>query len=174
MNKFMEEKTALRNEAMEMVLPRFNAAFAEALKVPHNNEWYIPVDMGEGKPSFIKVVMSVPEWVDTEKRPAFDFDTCVAKAEQKYLDNEAKRAANAEKRANATSREKVDNTVYDAKVLEYFAEHLEATTAKDFYEAHEWDEGETKGKLISALTRLSREGKIVCVPDKPANKWILA
>lgn len=174
MNKFMEEKTALRNEAMEMVLPRFNAAFAEALKIPHNNEWYIPVDMGEGKPSYIKVVMSVPEWVDTENRPAFDFDTCVAKAEQKYLDNEAKKAANAEKRANATPREKVDNTAFDAKVLEYFAEHLEPVTAKDFYEAHEWDEGETKGKLVSALTRLNRARKIAVMPDKPANKWILA
>ena len=159
MNKFMEEKATLRKEAMEMILPRFNSAFTEALKVPHNNEWYIPVDMGEGKPCFVKVVMSVPEWVSTENRPAFDFDTCVAKAEQLYLSKEATKAANAEKRANATPREKVDNTAYDAKV---------------FYEAHEWDEGETKGKLISALTRMSREGKIVCVPDKPANKWILA
>lgn len=174
MNKFMEEKATLRKEAMEMILPRFNSAFTEALKIPHNNEWYIPVDMGEGKPRFVKVVMSVPEWVSTENRPAFDFDTCVARAERLYLNKEAEKAANAEKRANATPREKVDNTAYDAKVLEYFAEHLEPTTAKDFYEAHEWDEGETKGKLISALTRLSREGKIVCVPDKPANKWILA
>ena len=66
MNKFMEEKAQIRNEAMEMILPRFNSAFTEALKVPHNNEWYIPVDMGEGKPCYIKVVMSVPEWVGTE------------------------------------------------------------------------------------------------------------
>lgn len=50
MNKFMEEKATLRNEAMEMILPRFNSAFTEALKVPTTTNGIFPLIWEKASP----------------------------------------------------------------------------------------------------------------------------
>ena len=89
------------------------------------------------------------------------------------------KAENAKKRAERSENpvsKKVDNTAYDAKVLSFLSEHEEPISVADFFNAHEWDEEnkETKGKLISALSRLNKEGKVNKIDGKPSAKWTIA
>lgn len=62
------------------------------------------------------------------------------------------------------------------RFFSFLSEHEEPISAADFFEAHEWDEEnkETKGKLISALSRLNKEGKVNKIDGKPSAKWTIA
>lgn len=176
----IEEMNAIRSAARETVVPTLVEAFEKKgmkiTKIPHENTWYVELDMGENMPTHAKITLGIPTWTSTEKVPAFNLETAIAKAEADFAAKEEKKAANAAKRAERAANPKparVDNTAYDAKVLEYLGAHEEPISAADLFAAHEWDEEnkETKGKLISALSRLAKENKVENVKDKSKSYW---
>lgn len=175
----IEEMNAIRSTFREPVVAQLENTFPGLVRIPHTNDFYIPTGAPEGQPQYVKLSVGVPAWIGTEKSPAFSIESATQKAEADFAEKEAKKEENAKKRAersaNPVSR-KVDNTAYDAKVVSFLSEHEEPISAADLFAAHEWDEEnkETKGKLISALARLNREGKVNKIDGKPSAKWAIA
>lgn len=173
----IEEMNALRAQYREPVIETLEATFPDRIRrVPHTNDLYLMTNAPDGHPQEVKISVGVPIWIDTEKTKAFCYEDAVAKAEAEFAEKEAKKAENAKKRSETPVSKKVDNTAYDAKVLSFLSEHEEPISVADLFSAHEWDEEnkETKGKLISALSRLNREGKVNKIDGKPSAKWTVA
>ena len=176
----INEMNALRAQYREPVIDTLMNTFPGLIRrVPHTNDLYIMTNAPEGHPQEVKISVGVPAWIGTEKSPAFSIDATIAKAEADFAEKEAKKAENAKKRAERSANpvsKKVDNTAYDAKVISFLSEHEEPITVADLFGAHEWDEEnkETKGKLISALSRLNKEGKVNKIDGKPSAKWTIA
>ena len=170
----IEEMNALRAQYREPIIETLEATFPGLIRrVPHTNDLYIMTNAPEGHPQEVKISVGVPLWISTDKTKAFCYEDAVAKAEAEFAEKEAKKA---EKRSENPASKKVDNTAYDAKVLSFLSEHEEPISVADFFDAHEWDEEnkETKGKLISALSRLNKEGKVNKIDGKPSAKWTIA
>ena len=162
----IEEMNALRAQYREPIIETLEATFPGLIRrVPHTNDLYIMTNAPEGHPQEVKISVGVPLWISTDKTKAFCYEDAVTKAEAEF----------AERSENPVSK-KVDNTAYDAKVLSFLSEHEEPISVADFFDAHEWDEEnkETKGKLISALSRLNKEGKVNKIDGKPSAKWTIA
>lgn len=175
----IEEMNQIRSTFREPVVAQLETAFPNIIRIPHTNDFYIPTYAPDNQPQYVKLSVGVPAWIGTEKSPAFSIDATIAKAEADFAEKEAKKAENAKKRAERSANpvsKKVDNTAYDAKVLSFLSEHEEPISVADLFNAHEWDEEnkETKGKLISALARLNKEGKVNKIDGKPSAKWATA
>lgn len=175
----IEEMNAIRAQYREPIIETLEATFPNIIRIPHTNDFYIPTGAPNNQPQYVKLSVGVPAWIGTEKSPAFSIDATIAKAEADFAEKEAKKAENAKKRAERSANpvsKKVDNTAYDAKVLSFLSEHEEPISVADLFNAHEWDEEnkETKGKLISALARLNKEGKVNKIDGKPSAKWATA
>ena len=176
----IEEMNALRAQYREPIIETLEATFPGLIRrVPHTNDLYIMTNAPEGHPQEVKISVGVPLWISTDKTKAFCYKDAVTKAEAEFAEKEAKKAENAKKRAERSENpvsKKVDNTAYDAKVLSFLSEHEESISVADLFNAHEWDEEnkETKGKRISALSRLNKEGKVNKIDGKPSAKWTIA
>lgn len=172
----LTEMNAIRAAVREPVADILTATIPNLVRIPHENEFYLASTTPEGTPCYVKITVGVPNWYDTAKTEAFNLEARIAKAEADYADKEKRKAeAEAKKSENGEPAErKVDNTAYDAKVLNFLREHEEAISAADLYTAHEWDmdNKETKGKMISALSRLAKADKVSKIANKGAALWI--
>lgn len=170
----INEMNAIRSNARNQVVSVLNDNFLGIKHVPHTNEYYIETEVeGVEAPVYVKIVPSVVAWETSGNVKAFDFEERCAEVEKEWQEKEARKAERAEKKSNAP--EKVDNTAYDLKVLGYVASLAEPATCADIYEMNEWDAGETKGKLASALGRLRKDGKVAQEIGKDKKKvWKIA
>ena len=171
----MTEMNAIRNAVRAPFVEKIVEAFPEAVNLMGANDYVIPTVTPDGEPCCVKISISVPTWFDTEKRKGFHLEDAIANAQAEFEQAEARKAENAMKRAKraASPKEKVDNTAYDALVIERLAEVGEPITCADLYERYEW-EG-SKQKLSTALGRIAKTGAITAeVNDKKRKEWHMA
>lgn len=173
----IEELNAIRAAVREPVADILTACIPNLVRIPHENEFYLPSTTPDGTPCYVKIAIGVPDWYNTAKREAFSLTERIEKAEADFNERERKKAeakAKKDEKGENETTSRVDNTEYDEKVLSYLREHTEAISAADLYEAHEWDldNKETKGKMISALSRLAKANKVSKIASRGASLWL--
>ena len=173
----IEELNTIRAAVREPVADILTACIPNLVRIPHENEFYLPSTTPDGTPCYVKIAIGVPNWYDTAKTEAFSLTERIEKAEADFNEKERKKAeaeAKKSEKGETETTSRVDNTEYDEKVLSYLREHTEAISAADLYEAHEWDldNKETKGKMISALSRLAKANKVSKIASRGASLWL--
>lgn len=170
----IEELNAIRAAVREPVADILTACIPNLVRIPHENEFYLPSTTPDGTPCYVKIAIGVPNWYDTAKTEAFSLTERIEKAEADFNEKERKKTEAEAKKGETETTSRVDNTEYDEKVLSYLREHAEAISAADLYEAHEWDldNKETKGKMISALSRLAKANKASKIASRGASLWL--
>lgn len=148
----IEEMNAIRAEVRNTVLPTFLSAFPTAVNVPGTNDYYVAV--GD---KYVKFGLTVAQWYDTNSKPAFNLKNTIDEATIKLADKEARRVEreNRPKKSSAP----VDHTDFDNAVYAALSTMSEPMPVKEFYDACDWPEEFTKGKVVVALRRLIESGR---------------
>lgn len=147
----IEEQNAIRTAARNEFLPRFEAAFPEAVRIPRTSLYYL-----KGTNEWLTVEIKVPT-INGRTRNGngdeFDLNAVIEKA----------------------NTEPIDHTDFDNEVWAKLAGVAEPTELKAFFTANEWDKGITQQKVMSALRRLREDGRVESIEgDKNKKLWKVA
>lgn len=169
----INEVNEIRAAVREPIADILTATIPNLVRIPHENEFYLPSTTPDGTLCYVKITIGVPNWYNTAKTEAFNLDARIAKAEAEYADKEQRKAEAKKSEKSETANRKVDNTAYDEKVWNFLNEHEEPISAADLYTAH-WDitSTETKGKMVSALSRLAKADRVSKIVNNGASLWI--
>lgn len=167
----IEEQNVIRNAVMDKVLPRIEAAFPEATRIPGTNKYILKCDN-----EWVRLepaVSTINGRTRNGKGDEFDLNAVIEKANTALAEKEAKKLE-AESRPKK-STEPVDHTDFDNEVWAKLAGMNEPVELKDFFAANEWDEGITTKKLTPALCRLRKDGRVESLDGEKNKKlWKVA
>lgn len=167
----IEEQNAIRTAARNEFLPRFEAAFPEAVRIPGTSLYYL-----KGTNEWLTVEIKVPT-INGRTRNGngdeFDLNAVIEKANTELAEKEARRIERESRPKKST--EPIDHTDFDNEVWAKLAGVAEPTELKAFFTANEWDDGITQQKVMSALRRLREDGRVESIDgDKNKKLWKVA
>ena len=167
----IEEQNAIRTAARNEFLPRFEAAFPEAVRIPGTSLYYL-----KGTNEWLTVEIKVPT-INGRTRNGngdeFDLNAVIEKANTELAEKEAKRIERESRPKKST--EPIDHTDFDNEVWAKLAGMDEPVELKEFFAANDWDEGITIKKLTPALCRLRKAGRVESIEgDKNKKLWKVA
>lgn len=167
----IEEQNAIRTAARNEVLPRFEAAFPEAVRIPGTSLYYL-----KGTNEWLTVEVKVPTIngrTHNGNGDKFDLNTVIEKANTELAEKEAKRLERESRPKKST--EPIDHTDFDNEVWAKLVSTTEPTELKTFFTNNEWDDGITQQKVMSALRRLREDGRVESLDGEKNKKlWKVA
>ena len=167
----IEEQNVIRATIINKILPRFEAAFPEAVRVPGTNKYLLECD-GE-LVRLEAAVSTINGCTRNGKGDKYDLNAILEKANTKLAEKEAKRIERESRPKKST--EPIDHTDFDNEVWAKLAGMDEPVELKEFFAANDWDEGITIKKLTPALCRLRKAGRVESLDgDKNKKLWKVA
>lgn len=167
----IEEQNVIRNAVMDKVLPRIEAAFPEATRIPGTNKYILKCDN-----EWVRLepaVSTINGRTRNGKGDEFDLNAVIEKANTELAEKEAKRLERESRPKKST--EPIDHTDFDNEVWAKLAGVAEPTELKAFFTANEWDDGVTQQKVMSALRRLREDGRVESLDGEKNKKlWKVA
>lgn len=167
----IEEQNVIRNAVMDKVLPRIEAAFPEATRIPGTNKYILKCDN-----EWVRLepaVSTINGRTRNGKGDEFDLNAVIEKANTELAEKEAKRLERESRPKKST--EPIDHTDFDNEVWAKLAGVAEPTELKAFFTANEWDDGVTQQKVMSALRRLREDARVESLDGEKNKKlWKVA
>ena len=167
----IEEQNVIRATIINKILPRFEAAFPEAVRVPGTNKYLLECD-GE-LVRLEAAVSTINGCTRNGKGDKYDLNAILEKANAELAEKETKRLERESRPKKST--EPIDHTDFDNEVWAKLAGMDEPVELKEFFAANDWDEGITIKKLTPALCRLRKAGRVESIDgDKNKKLWKVA
>lgn len=167
----IEEQNVIRATIINKILPRFEAAFPEAVRVPGTNKYLMECD-GE-LVRLEAAVSTINGCTRNGKGDKYNLDAILEKANAELAEKETKRLERESRPKKST--EPIDHTDFDNEVWAKLAGMDEPVELKEFFAANDWDEGITIKKLTPALCRLRKAGRVESLDgDKNKKLWKVA
>ena len=167
----IEEQNVIRATIINKILPRFEAAFPEAIRVPGTNKYLLECD-GE-LVRLEAAVSTINGCTHNGKGDKYNLDAILEKANAALAEKKTKRLERESRPKKST--EPIDHTDFDNEVWAKLAGMDEPVELKDFFAANDWDEGITIKKLTPALCRLRKAGRVESLDgDKNKKLWKVA
>lgn len=167
----IEEQNVIRATIINKILPRFEAAFPEAIRVPGTNKYLMECD-GE-LVRLEAAVSTINGCTRNGKGDKYNLDAILEKANAELAEKETKRLERESRPKKST--EPIDHTDFDNEVWAKLAGMDEPVELKEFFAANDWDEGITIKKLTPALCRLRKAGRVESLDgDKNKKLWKVA
>ena len=167
----IEEQNVIRATIINKILPRFEAAFPEAVRVPGTNKYLLECD-GE-LVRLEAAVSTINGCTRNGKGDKYDLNAILEKANAELAEKETKRLERESRPKKST--EPIDHTDFDNEVWAKLAGMDEPVELKEFFAANDWDEGITIKKLTPALCRLRKAGRVESLDgDKNKKLWKVA
>lgn len=167
----IEEQNVIRATIINKILPRFEAAFPEAIRVPGTNKYLMECD-GE-LVRLEAAVSTINGCTRNGKGDKYNLDAILEKANAELAEKKTKRLERESRPKKST--EPIDHTDFDNEVWAKLAGMDEPVELKEFFAANDWDEGITIKKLTPALCRLRKAGRVESLDgDKNKKLWKVA